>query len=123
MDQPDPVPGSPARARRRLAICLWLALAFVVWNDVFDSTIINAGRDYLSRKALAERHLASDVTVFGIMRPAAVRGVIVASLWSLPIALIGLCAVWFAARRDEQARLAWDVTRRGDARSDAPPDA
>jgi hypothetical protein len=87
------------RARRRLAWCLWLGLAFVVWNDVFDAVIVNAGRDYLTRKVLAGRGLSADVTVFGTMRPAISRGVVVASLWALPIAIFGVAATWYAARK------------------------
>jgi hypothetical protein len=88
------------RARRLLAWCLWLGLAFVVWNDVFDSVIVGAGRDYLNRKVLAERGLAADVTVFGVMRPAVSRGLIVATVWTTPIAIFAVAALTFAARKD-----------------------
>ena len=34
-------------SRRRVAVWLWVALAFVVWNVVFDQVIIDAGRHYI----------------------------------------------------------------------------
>ncbi len=86
------------QARLRLALLLWLSLAFIVWNDVFDAAVIRAGRDYLDQKALASQGKGADVTISGTMRPAVRRGAAMASLWALPIAAFGAGAVWFARR-------------------------
>ncbi len=85
----------------------------MIWNDVFDAVIINAGREYLSTKSLAQQGLAPDVTVFGTMRPAAAHGVVVASLWALPIAIFGVAAVWYAARRASRLPLGGGATSSG----------
>ena len=39
------------RVAARLARVLWIAWAIVVWNVVFDHTIVVAGRDYIAAAA------------------------------------------------------------------------
>ena len=85
----------------RLAAALWLVLAAVVWNVVFDRVIVLAGRRYVydaSLAARAGRHLPID----GSMRPAVARGVWLASGVSIAIAVFGMAAVVLAARGDRR---------------------
>jgi hypothetical protein len=83
----------------RLAVGLWLVLGVVLWNVVFDRVIVSAGRDYLHRQAQAQQHKGPKVTIAEVMEPAAVHGVLVASLWSLLVTAVGLAAVRYAASR------------------------
>lgn len=92
----------PARRAVRLAAGLWLVLGVVLWNAVFDRVIVAAGREYLYRQAQAQRHEGPEVTIAEVMRPAALRGVIVASGWSLLVTAAGLAAVGVAAARTRQ---------------------
>ena len=77
----------------RLALVLWIAWAVVVWNVVFDQVIVLAGREYI------QAALAASVGPFANMddwmRPAAVRGVWLATGAAGAILLTGvsLCAL------------------------------
>ncbi len=86
------------KAKVRVASALWLVLAVVVWNVIFDRVIVLAGRRYVYDAAVSAQqgvYLSIDTE----MRPAVRRGVWLASAASLPIAIVGLAAVQFAARR------------------------
>jgi hypothetical protein len=87
------------RARRRLAVALWAVLAFVVWNVVFDAEIKQAEVDYLTRQALHQAGRGPAVALFAVMRPAVGHAARMAALWALPVAVAGIAATLFAARR------------------------
>jgi hypothetical protein len=92
-------PRLPVRRAVRLAILLWLVFGIVLWNALFDHAIVIAGRTYLYRESQALRHNGPRVTIAGAMRPAAARGALVASFWSLLVTATGLAAVGYAASR------------------------
>ena len=100
-----PHPPLPSRRAVRLAALLWVVVGIVLWNALFDHAIVVAGREYLFRQAQALRHNGPAVTIAEVMRPAAVHGAIVASLWSLLVTAVGLVAVRVAATRGGGGRL------------------
>ena len=77
----------------RLALVLWIAWAVVVWNVIFDQTIVLAGRDYI------QAALAAGVGPFANMddwmRPAVARGAWLATAAAGVILVTGvsLCAL------------------------------
>jgi ABC-type dipeptide/oligopeptide/nickel transport system permease subunit len=77
----------------RFALVLWIVWAVVVWNVIFDQTIVLAGRDYI------QAALASGVGPFANMddwmRPAATRGAWLATAAAGTILVTGvyLCAL------------------------------
>jgi ABC-type dipeptide/oligopeptide/nickel transport system permease subunit len=77
----------------RLALVLWIAWAVVVWNVIFDQTIVLAGRDYI------QAALAAGVGPFANMddwmRPAVTRGAWLATAVAAAILVTGvsLCAL------------------------------
>ena len=83
--------------KRRAAAWLWLVLAFVVWNVVFDHVIVVAGRDYI---AAAGRAAASPGGPFANMddwmRPAVARGFWIATAAGATVLVSGLAAVHWA---------------------------
>jgi hypothetical protein len=85
-----------------LAGALWLVLAFVVWNVVFDRVLVLAGRRYTHVAAIAAREGHPYVLINDWMRPAVSHGVRVASLTAIGIAAFGLIAVVIASRLDRQ---------------------
>ena len=87
------------RAQTRLAVGLWLILAIVVWNVVFDRAVVLAGRRYSRDATVSLRRDGVYLLIDDVMRPAVARGAVVASAVSLPLALFGVLAVLFAARR------------------------
>ena len=84
----------------RVASALWLVLAFLVWNVVFDRILVLAGRRYSYAAGMAARHSSAYLRIDDWMRPAIAHGVRVASVAGLAVAVIGLTAVAIASRRD-----------------------
>jgi hypothetical protein len=93
----------PARAAR-LALALWLTLAIVVWNVIFDRVLVLAGRRYVVAASAAAAAGQPYVLIDPWMRPAIGHGIWIASSVSLAILVFGLIAVWIAAHRDRAAR-------------------
>lgn len=83
----------------RLARALWIVWAVIVWNVVFDQVIVRAGRDYLvaAGQASAKHGLRPNMDAY--MRPAAQRGVSIATAAGTLILFTGLAAVRAARRR------------------------
>ncbi len=90
----------PARAAR-LAAALWIALAIVVWNDVFDQVIITSARHYLYA-AFASAHTGGPyLRIIDAMAPAVARARWLATAAAAPILAFGLGGVWIATRRPQ----------------------
>src|SRR5512135_2322513 len=83
---------------RRLAILLWIALAVIVWNVVFDHVIVVAGREYLAAAVIAADHGGPYARAEEWMKPAATRGFWIASAVSAAILVVGLAAIRLASR-------------------------
>lgn len=84
---------------RRLALVLWIVLAVVVWNVVFDHVIVVAGREYLAAAVSAAGSGRPYARVDEWMRPAKARGFWIASAASAAILIAGLGAIRLASRR------------------------
>jgi hypothetical protein len=94
------------RRRRTAALVAagWLVAGALAWNYVFDTMIVNAGRDYVHRQRLYEQQRGPAVTIEQIMGPAQASAVRAATGWGLAVAGPGLaltvCATaGLAARR------------------------
>ena len=83
----------------RLARALWIIWAVVVWNVVFDQVIVRAGRDYLVAAGRASTTHGPRPNMDAYMRPAAERGVRIATAAGAVILFTGLAAVRAAAHR------------------------
>ena len=92
-------PLRPLRSHLGVAIALWIALALVVWNVVFDRVLVVAGRQYVYVAARAARESGPYVRVDDWMRPAVSRATRTASGSAAIVLTIGaaMCAV--AVRR------------------------
>ena len=82
----------PARARR-IAIVLWVALAIVVWNGLYDLRITLGVRDYLMKQALHDAGRGPAVTISEAMAATVRDAVTVASLWATIILVAALATV------------------------------
>ena len=82
-----------------VALALWIALAFVVWNVVFDRVLVVAGRQYVHAATRSARDSGQYVRVDDWMRPAQRRALWMASGASVLILTIGVTACAVAARR------------------------
>lgn len=83
---------------------LWLVLAFLVWNVVFDRILVLAGRRYAFAAAVAARQSSAYVRIDDWMRPAVAHGIQVASLAGLSVAIVGLAAITVASRFDQRRK-------------------
>ena len=83
----------------RLARALWILWAVIVWNVVFDQVIVRAGRDYLVAAGRASASHALRPNMDAYMRPAAQRGLWIATAAGALILFTGLASVRAAARR------------------------
>src|SRR6187200_210737 len=62
-----------------MALALWIVLAFVVWNVVFDRVLVLAGRQYVYAATRAARGSGPYLLVDDWMRPAVARATRTAS--------------------------------------------
>ncbi|MBZ5558851.1 MAG: hypothetical protein LAO77_16390 [Acidobacteriia bacterium] len=89
----------PARAAR-LARVLWTAWALVVWNVVFDHTIVTAGRAYIRAAThdAGRTGAGAPVRMDDWMRPAVTRGMWTATAAGGAVLAAGLLSVRWAVR-------------------------
>ena len=78
---------------RRIAYGLWILLAVVVWNGLYDLRITLGVRDYLFRQALHEAGRGSAVIMSDAMHETVRDAVLVATLWASIILAAGLWTV------------------------------
>ena len=97
--------GTPRRRQTiRLALALWVALAIVVWNVVFDRVIVLAARSYVHAAYLAERDVTAPYArAQDWMRPAATRAFWTASAAALAILVTGFVLIVIARRWESNA--------------------
>jgi len=88
----------PGADKRRVATILWIVLAVVVWNVVFDRVIVNAGRAYVRAAYAAGREGERYERIEDWMRPARSRAFWWATSSAVAILFGGIVAVRRAAR-------------------------
>jgi hypothetical protein len=88
------------RIEKRLLI-LWFALAFVVWNGVYDMRMHDAVRGYLLQTALAEAGLGRGVEMRPYLHRGLVDAVAFSTAWSLGVLLAGVATIQTYRRRTE----------------------
>jgi hypothetical protein len=84
---------------RRLAIALWLVMAVVVWNGLYDLRITLGVRDYLMKQALHDAGRGPEVTISDAMHETVRDAVRVASLWGGIVLGAGLITVRLGEER------------------------
>lgn len=77
------------RTEKRLLI-LWCALAFVVWNGVYDMRMHDAVRGYLLETALAQAGLGRGVDMRAYLHRGLVDAVAFSTAWASGVLLAGL---------------------------------
>jgi hypothetical protein len=82
----------PDRIEKRLLI-LWFALAFVVWNGVYDMRMHDTTRGFLLEAALAQAGLGAGVDLRQYMRRGLVDAIAFSTAWSLGVFLAGIVSM------------------------------
>ena len=78
-----------SRIERRLLI-LWFALAFVVWNGIYDMRMHDTVRGYLLETALAQAGSGRGVDMRAYLHRGVVDAVAFSTAWALGIFLAGI---------------------------------
>jgi uncharacterized membrane protein SpoIIM required for sporulation len=86
-----------ARARR-WAIGIWIVMAVVVWNGLYDLRITLGVRDHLMKQALHDAGRGPAVTIAEEMDATVKDAVLVATLWATLILAAGLVTVAMLTR-------------------------
>jgi hypothetical protein len=81
------------RPEKRLLI-LWFALAFVLWNGIYDMRMHDTVRGYLLQTALAEAGLGRGVDMRPYLQRGLVDAVAFSTAWALGVFLAGLMTMW-----------------------------
>jgi hypothetical protein len=85
--------------RRRAAVWLWMAFAFLVWNAVFDQVIIDAGRHYVEIATASGEANGPYLKIDDTMQPARSRALWLASASAGAILVAGFVALRAAKTR------------------------
>ncbi len=81
-----------SRIEKRLLI-LWFALAFVVWNGVYDMRVHDTVRGYLLETAQAQAGLGRGVDMRDYLRRGRVDAIAFSSAWAFGVFLAGLATM------------------------------
>jgi len=82
-----------SRIERRLLI-LWIALAVVVWNGVYDMRMHDATRGFLLEAALAQGRLGGGVDMRTVMHRGLVDAIAFSTAWAMGVFLAGMMTMW-----------------------------
>lgn len=95
------------RIEKRLLI-LWLAVAVIVWNGVYDMRMHDTVRGYLYETALAQANLGGGVDMRTYLHRGVVDAIAFSTAWALGVFLAGMATmrVLGARRRsgDQESR-------------------
>ena len=95
-------------ASARLARLLWIALAVVVWNVIFDRVIVVSGRQVVADAGRAVPN-GPFPNIDDYMRPAVTRGFWIATASGGAVLFAGLAFVSRAGRRPAERRALQDA--------------
>ena len=88
----------PMPRAAHVAAALWIAWAVVVWNVVLDQVIVVAGRRYIVAAIASAGAMGPFVSMDDWMRPAATRGLWLATAAAAAILTVGCAALRLATR-------------------------
>ena|SRR5438445_10362254 len=96
-------------SRIQIATALWVAWTIVVWNVVFDQTIVLAGRRYIVAAVGAAQRPGPYARIDDWMRPAVTHGLWLATAAAAAILLVGVLSIRLATRSAQRARARWSA--------------
>jgi hypothetical protein len=85
--------------RIAVAMALWLAFAFVVWNVVFDRYVSVAAVEFTRQQIVGHQRGDAVTSIHAGFSPHVRHAAWKASLWVSPVLVGGAVAVYFTARR------------------------
>jgi hypothetical protein len=86
------------RVEKRLLI-LWFALAFVVWNGVYDMRMHDTARGYLLEAGLAQAGLNRGADMRAYLHRGLIDAIAFSTAWALGVFLAGMVTMQTYRRR------------------------
>ena len=83
----------------RLLVAVWLVVAGLIWNVVFDLYVSRGAHEYLQMAAQAELGQAETPSMYHVMEWTQQRGARAASTWALVVFGTGCATVYIRRRR------------------------
>jgi hypothetical protein len=83
----------PLPPPERIGVAIWLVLAIVVWNGIYDVLLSRGAKEYLFRWALHEAGRGPAVPMATIMEVTVGDAIWVSTLWAGIILLAGLVTI------------------------------
>ena len=72
---------------------LWLVLALLLWNGVYDMTLGEGIKEYLFRSALHEAGRAPHVSIASVLDPYIFDAIWVSTFWACLVMLAGMLTI------------------------------
>ena len=88
--------------RERVLAGVWVGLAILLWNGVYDMTVGEGIKEYLFRSALHEAGRAPMVSIASVLDPYIFEALWVSTFWACLVMLAGLLTIR-ALRRSHEA--------------------
>lgn len=79
--------------RERMLAGVWVALAVVLWNGVYDMTVGQGIKEYLFRSTLHEAGRAPRVSIASVLDPFVFDAIWVSTFWASLVMLAGLMTI------------------------------
>ena len=93
---------SPGQVRRERALVgLWLVMALLLWNGVYDMTVGEGIKEYLFRSALHDAGRAPAVSIASVLDPYIFDAAWVSTFWASLVMLAGLLTIRVMRRSHE----------------------
>lgn len=85
---------SPGQVKRERALVgLWLVMALLLWNGVYDMTVGEGIKEYLFRSALHDAGRAPNVSIASVLDPYIFDAAWVSTFWASLVMLAGLLTI------------------------------
>jgi uncharacterized membrane protein SpoIIM required for sporulation len=84
--------------RERILVGLWVVLAIVLWNAVYDMTLGEGIKEYLFRSALHEAGRGPRVSIPSVLDVTIFDAVWVSTFWASLVMLAGLLTIRISRR-------------------------
>ena len=85
--------------RERIAVCLWLIIALVVWNGLYDLLLARSTQVYLLRQAMHQLGLGPWVDLTTALDIAVREAIWISTLWACVLLLAGLITTRLLSNR------------------------
>ena len=96
--------------RVRGLVLLWCVAGLIVWCGFFDILLTRGEKEYVMRQALHDAGQGPPADMARIMRDTSHDAAVTASLFAVPVVVVGLATIWLM-RRGQAADVRTQVKR------------